>query len=328
MIVPKLSIVIACETTLPRSDAAPAWLTAARGAQTFADATWGAGSTELIVVGAIAAGTVATKNALTDNTATNNTTTQNTATVHIAPRNERFIEIGVGALTPERWARGMQAARGRALGLSIDRCELPTGWAVLALASLDDGSAGVGGGFCLAEGCSGLDRAIYHLRYGAFPPGRRKSVEVAGDIAGDNAVYCAESLRALGDEWAAGFWEVVIHRQLRAHGEKLTLAAGMDVAFGGTVGVLSFLRQRFNHGVHFGAWRVREAGVSRGRLLVAAPLVPFLLLLRAWQRAPAMDGGRWGLFTVAPLFLLLTTAWAAGEACGALHPNSSVPCES
>jgi hypothetical protein len=77
-------------------------------------------------------------------------------------------------------------------------------------------------------------------------------------------------------------------------------------------------RHRFEHGRHFGAWRTREGGESTLRVAAPAPLVPFALLARAGRRALRLPGHRRSFLGASPWFLALATAWAAGEAAGAL----------
>jgi hypothetical protein len=58
-------------------------------------------------------------------------------------------------------------------------------------------------------------------------------------------------------------------------------------------------------------------------VLAAAPLVPAVLALRVARRVLPLGGHRWRFVAGLPLFLVLATAWAAGEAVGAWHADVS-----
>ena len=87
----------------------------------------------------------------------------------------------------------------------------PPRWAVAAVRSLSLGHAGAGGGFRLTPTRRGIDLAIYHLRYGAFPPGRAATVQTAGDLAGGNAAYRRSALLHCEPVWRDAFWDVDVH---------------------------------------------------------------------------------------------------------------------
>jgi hypothetical protein len=229
----------------------------------------------------------------------------------------RVLTAPPTALAPELWGIGLVAARGKAVAFTINQCVVQTGWAQAALGGLGAGDAGVGGRIGLGDDASSTGRAIYFLRYSAFlsaDDGRRHEVR---EIAGDNAAY-DRALLMRYDTYAHGFWEVEPHHRMRADGRQLARIPGMVAVFGGAPRLRSYIRQRFAHGRHFGGWRVRVGGRRPWQIVLASPLVPFVLLLRTAKRVSGTPGGLLGLSRCVAPFFALAAAWSAGEAAGAL----------
>ena len=224
------------------------------------------------------------------------------------------VDAGARETTPERWGRGLAAARGRVIAFTTDLCVVEPGWARAALDAIASGAAAVGGPIRPIAGISRTDRAVHLLRFGALPrvDGR---IDVH-DVAADNAAYDRQALLAHGGDLGRGFWEVEANRRLRAAGHRLVFDSRMAAGFAGGERLGSLLGQRFRHGRHAGAWRVETGARSGWQVAVASPLVPFLLLARALRRHGPL--GAYGAFPVAPEFLALGAAWAAGEAVGAV----------
>lgn len=297
---PPLSIVVAVtgESDVPRSDtaAAPAWLAAL-----LREAARSPGA-ELFVVGDVAR--------------------------HAPCYHARAGDAGVvlrvlwaprTALVPELWGIGLHAARGGVVAFSIDQCIVAEGWGESALAGIAAGDAGVGGPIALAPDASRTARAIYYLRYSAFLPLIGGEVQRPGEIAGDNAAYARSILLRYPRAFDHGFWEVEAHHLMRADGATLSLLAGMTATFGGSPSLGSFIGQRFAHGAHFGAWRVAAGGRSPWTIVVGAPLVPVVLLLRKAATIKRTPGGLGKLVGAIVPFMMLAAAWASGEAAGALR---------
>ena len=233
-----------------------------------------------------------------------------------------LISAPAASLTPQLWGLGLHAARGEVVAFTINQCTVQDGWACALLAGIAHGDAGVGGPLLLTPDTSRTGRAIYFLRYAAFlgqTSGARQEVR---DIAGDNAAYRHDVLMRYGT-YAHGFWEIEAHHWLRADGATLALVPGMSAAFGGSPRLLPFMRQRFAHGRHFGAWRVRAGGRTAWQIALVSPLVPFVLLLRTARRVAGVPGNLFRLAGCAGPFLALAAAWAAGETAGALVANSA-----
>jgi hypothetical protein len=232
------------------------------------------------------------------------------------PRSVGRIPASAAALVPRRWALGLAAARGDVVAFTTDLCRVDAGWARAALDAIAGGAAAVGGPLHPATALSPTDRAIFHLRFGALAATTDAIAEVH-DVAADNAAYDRRALMALGTSFDEGFWEVEANRRLRADGRRLVFHGGMIAAYVGGEALGSLTAQRFAHGRHAGAWRV-AIGVRRWwHVVLASPLVPLVLLDRA-RRRRAGAGRLPSLAEASPAFLLLASAWAAGEAMGAL----------
>lgn len=227
----------------------------------------------------------------------------------------RVLRVGAGALVPQLWTHGLAYARGDNVAFTLANCEVAAGWALEMLAALQAGASGVGGPLERAPGLGVVDRAVYYLRYSAFLPSRVSDGPVPGDIAGDNAAYRHEVLRRHREAIADGFWEVLFHKQLRSQGGSLAMRRGAAARFLGGVGFRDAIRHRFAHGRHFGDWRVSARQRPWWLIVLAAPLVPVLLSVRAFGRVKRSDW--WPLVSALPVFLAIASAWAAGEAVGA-----------
>jgi hypothetical protein len=228
----------------------------------------------------------------------------------------RTVAGAADALVPELWAQGAEAARGEVVAFTIPECRVPPTWAAALVAAVRGGAAGAGGGFALAEDADLVTRGTYFLRYSAYPP--VSAPETRGEIAGDNAAYAGAALRRRRESLAAGFWEVEFHRLIRAEGARLIMTPGAVATFHGPVRLGALWRQRLRHGRRFGAWRVRELGHAPWRVVAAAPLVPAVLAARVLHRLRGRPALLRRALPALPVLLTLGTAWACGEALGAL----------
>lgn len=229
----------------------------------------------------------------------------------------RVLRMPPGTLTPVLWATGFRQSRGRVVAFTIGNCIVRPEWAHSLLSAIDEGATGVGGPLALSPNSRLTDWAVFYLRYSAFLTASGGGSPVL-EIAGDNAAYRRDALDRHAASFVNGFWEVDFHRRIRPEGARLTFAEGAVAAFGGTPSLLSFIRQRFAHGCHFGAWRVNIGSRPAWKIAVATPLVPPLLVTRIARRVLSRRSERMRFLLAFPALLALATAWASGETWGAL----------
>ena len=225
----------------------------------------------------------------------------------------RVLALPPGTLVPALWGAGLREARGRVVAFTIAQCVVERGWARALLEGIEQGAAGVGGRLDVRRDTSATGRATFYLRYSAW---LSVSDGPAHEIAGDNAAYDHELLRSVRDSSGAPFWEVEAHARLRAAGRTLVIHPGATAWFTDDTALGTMAARRFAHGRHSGSFRVRSGVRARWQMVLGAPLVPFVLLLRVSRRVARAPGHMMGFVTSLGAFFVLATAWAAGEAIG------------
>lgn len=229
----------------------------------------------------------------------------------------RTITAPPGTLVPSLWLRGLHVSRGRFVAFTIAQCVVSPGWADQMIAGMTEGVGGAGGALALAPRTYPCTWALYFLRYSNFLEERWTPGPIAGDIAGDNAIYRRSDLLGPGVCPASGFWEVDVHRRLRQRGLTLVAVAGAAATLVGAHAPRRIVRERFRHGRHFGAWRAGSTA-RRVRIVAAAPLVPLVLVARFARRIWPVPHHRLRFMAALPWLVVFATAWALGEAAGAL----------
>jgi hypothetical protein len=137
------------------------------------------------------------------------------------------------------------------------------------------------------------------------------------EIAGDNAAYDHAALRAVRNDATEPFWEVEAHARFRELGRTLMMHPGATAWFTDDTGLATMAARRFAHGRHSGAFRVRDGIRTRWQMVLASPVVPFVLLARVARRVLRGRGHAVSFLTSLGAFFVLAFAWAAGEAIGA-----------
>jgi hypothetical protein len=225
----------------------------------------------------------------------------------------RVLSLPVGTLVPSLWGAALREAQGRVVAFTIAQCVVDPGWARALLDGIRSGATGVGGRLDVRSGTSATGRATFYLRYSAW-----LSVPVgpAEEIPGDNAAYDHAALRSVRDSNGAPFWEVEAHARFRAAGRRLVVHPGATAWFADDTALGTMAARRFAHGRHSGSFRVRSGIRTRWQMVLGAPLVPFVLLVRVATRVARAPGHMAGFASSVGAFLVLAAAWAAGEAIG------------
>ena len=230
--------------------------------------------------------------------------------------NVRVLYRPNGQLAPQLWRDGLVRTEAELVAFSTSQMTLQPGWRESILKGFSsDEVVGVGGAIQPSTNLKGADCALALLRYANyFPP---LAANAALEPPGDNAVYRRNRLVEVDTSWADGFWEVEVHRALRASQFKLAMVPEASATFEGGLRLASMLRQRMLHGRRYGMLRSESLNLAiRAARVLTAPLVVPLLLLRSLK---PVGSGKVPFFAwlgaLGPL-LILSTSWAIGEAIG------------
>ena len=233
----------------------------------------------------------------------------------------RITSLPAGTLVPALWGAGLREARGRVVAFTIAQCLVDGGWARSLLDGIAAGAVGVGGRLDVRRDTGATGRATFYLRYSAWLATRDGP---AHEISGDNAAYDHQALRSVRESAAAPFWEVEAHARFRALGRELVVHPGATAWFSDETPLATMAARRFAHGRHSGAFRVRSGIRTRWQMVLGAPLVPLVLLVRVGRRVALAPRHALGFVSSLGAFLVLATAWAAGEAIGGFTAGSQM----
>lgn len=240
-----------------------------------------------------------------------------TITIPLQARVPMTVMRASSALVPVLWGLGVSASRGRVVALTTTQFRVHPAWGHALIAAFESPSvAAVGGRIVLAEASGAMRRALFLIRYSEHMG--QEIVTRPREIAGDNAAYLRAAVNHVRPRVADGFWEVEVHRLLRADGMVIVRASDAIAEFAPSLTLSEMLANRFVHGSHYGQYRVNTLGWPRWRALAVIPLVPLLLFSRILVRMRRSGQRVRSAITAMPVMLLLLSVWAAGEGYGAL----------
>lgn len=215
-------------------------------------------------------------------------------------------------------ARGLQAAKGRIVGLLEDHARPDRNWcAAMAREHSSQECAAVGGPIA-----NGVDRILnWAVFFCDFYKYLQPVPEGESAIASDaNISYKREALEKIPEVWGESFHETRVNWELSRIGAVIRLSrAPMVSQFRMNLALKKGLKERFIWGKSYAASRSKLIP-SSSRLLYAAltPVLPFLLLSRIGRTVLARKSAVGPFFRAVPLIFLLLTAWSAGELSGYL----------
>jgi hypothetical protein len=228
----------------------------------------------------------------------------------------QWVETDADCLIPHLWARGMARAHGAILAITTSHFTAAPDW-IPALREAHGRleAPAIGGPMEPPRAGRAVDWATYFLRYSSFLAYTRE--QAVADIAGDNASYKRAALEAHADALRDGFWELDLHRHLRAEGKSIVFVPEIRLTQRRSFGFLCFLGQRFHHGQQFGRTRLQGRSLlARALAMAASPLIPLVFLGKIIGRV-ARSGRDWGPFLWAlPVLISFLLAWSLGEAWG------------
>jgi hypothetical protein len=225
---------------------------------------------------------------------------------------------------PELRRMGMQASRGEIVALIESWMTPCAGWVEAMREAhrrrpLDAAAGGPIAFACQGERPAPLAWADYFSEYGDYVPGEAGGDTIAATdrISGANCSYKRWALDVCRDLVDGGAWEPLIHQRLRDHGHTLSRVAGAKVCYFRPARLGQLVRQRFCYGREHGAEVQRGRGLGwRFARVLAAPVVPLVMLGRLWIRMPPRSGMLVPLLGATVGLLALYAAWALGEAAG------------
>jgi hypothetical protein len=237
-------------------------------------------------------------------------------------QNVCFRSADAAVSVPALWTLGIRAASGDIVALTIENCIPEPDWASRMVEAHQTECAAAGGAIEPKADTGIADWAIYFCRYSnymlPFPP------RFLNDLAADNCSYKRQALDSVMHLAGDGFWEALIHADMRKAGRKLYCDPAVVVQWAGGISFLRFLTRRFRHGRYFAARRAMRFGAGQ-RIVraIGAPAVPLLLLNRIAARTRS-KGRHFTKFLLSlPLVFCLLASWAAGEGFGYLAGSAA-----
>lgn len=229
-----------------------------------------------------------------------------------------FIEAPRASTIPHLRGIGLSRSRGGATAVTEDHCLATDGW-LAAFESAIPGADVVGGSVGNARERP-VDWAAYYSEYGLFSWTRPAAPEQSMPLlTGANVVY-RDTVRDRVAAWASdGVWENVIHARLHAEGCALRFAPDARLLQNQEYGLLSFCRDRFQHGRAYAANRTVGAAPRRWAAAGAAPVLTVVLLARVARASASVNPG--AFVRALPYTAAFLASWSLGEAAGYLAPD-------
>jgi len=229
----------------------------------------------------------------------------------------RVIAAPEGTSIPRLRAMGMAEARGTAIAILEDHCNVNPRWADTIARLVAKGCEAMGGPVENGAVSRLTDWAVFFVEYAPFMPPIPKGEVPA--IAGSSAVYRRAMLDRLGPVWKQEVWEHFLHRRMAEIGVKFVNDPGLEVEHKKEFGFAYFMSQRYHYSRSFAGMRLHGAPfLKRLGYAGATVLLPPLLLWRM-ARTVWAKGNRRGTFVkTSPLLGAFMLSYAWGEAVGAL----------
>jgi glycosyltransferase involved in cell wall biosynthesis len=212
--------------------------------------------------------------------------------------------------------RGVEESGGDFVAIIEEHCSAAKDWLAQGLAAHGRGRyAAVGGPIVDSDYDKLPDWVVYFLEYhGALPPAPDNETT---DLNDANILYRREVLATHVDLLGDGYWPMTLHPTLVDEGMKFRSAPDMVVHHRGPFPFGYYLRQRFLFSRAFAGVRARNQGMGkRLAYVVAAPLVPLLLLARIGRTVWAKRCHVGKFVAALPLLAIALLVLVAGEWVG------------
>lgn len=230
----------------------------------------------------------------------------------------RVIQDTTVSGVPALRRRGVDEASGDYVAIIEEHCSAAPDWLHQAIAALSSGAYAAVGGAITDYGYDRLrDWVVYFIEYNSsLPPVAAGETHTLNDanIAYPRAVLAEH--RGLLDD---GYWPMTLHPTLAARGARFLSVPEMIVFHRGPFDFLYYLHQRFLFSRAFAGVRARtQSPARRVAYLVAAPLVPAMLLARMARTVFAKGRRVPEFIRTLPLIVPAVTVLVAGEWVGCL----------
>jgi glycosyltransferase involved in cell wall biosynthesis len=217
---------------------------------------------------------------------------------------------------PELRAAGIAAATAPFVAVIEDHCRITPAWADAILDAHRAGHHVVGGSVRNVKTGRIRDWAPFFCEYSAFmDPSPTGAVD---DLTGMNVSYDRQALAEIADLLAEGRWESDLHPRLRARGHEFWAAPGAVIEHAKDFGFVEFASQRYHYSRSFAGMRNPVLGIRRALYALATPILVPILALRIVRNVRERPAYAPAFRRAAPLVLVYTTIWAAGELVGYL----------
>ena len=214
--------------------------------------------------------------------------------------------------------RGVEEATGEYVAVIEEHCSAGPDWLKQTLAAFKRGNYAAVGGAITDYGYDRTrDWVVYFIEYnGALPPVTAGETDNLNDA---NIAYPRKLLLEHIDLLDDGYWPMTLHPTLIARGHKLLSVPEMVVYHRGPFDFFYYLHQRFLFSRAFAGVRAQnQSPVRRLAYLVAAPVIPFMLLGRIGQTVIKKRCRVGEFIRSLPLTVPALTVLVAGEWVGCL----------
>jgi glycosyltransferase involved in cell wall biosynthesis len=230
----------------------------------------------------------------------------------------RVIHRSERATVPELRKIGVEHANGRIIAIIEEHCLAAKDWLERILAAHRAGEYDVVGGPVADNAYRRLrDWVVYFCEYnGYLPPWKEGDTKNLGSA---NIAYSRDLLLKYKDLLSAGYWEAGLHPRLLDDGVKFRAVPEMLVYHQGPFQYKYYLGQRYWFSRAFAGCRSRDLPpLKKGAYIIAAPLVPFLLLARMSRRIFEKHCRVEKFALSLPLLIPVLVVYVAGEFVGYL----------
>lgn len=238
----------------------------------------------------------------------------------VASRFPHALLMAVPAETGIPTMRRLAFGRATADSVAVieDHVLVPPDWAARLVAARSAGHAVAGGSVLNGATDRLVDRAAFLCEYGHMLEPQEPGP--ADWITGNNVVYARDLLERFSDVIAQDRWEDHLHRAISEAGIPLVACPEVEVAHmmhyrSG----FEYAGQRYLYSRAYAGMRTAANGLpAKLAYGLGAFVLPPVLLIRVLRSAWRRPDTRRDVVPSLPLLALFVTAWAAGEAVGAL----------